>query len=180
MDSRDAARLIAPAVRRGAGGVWADLGAGMGTFTEALADLLGANGQVYAVEEDPMRAAALDVVAARTGRERAAITVVRGDFAKPLKLPWLDGVLLANALHYVTDDEQAPLLGRLARGLAPAGTLVVVEYDDRPRSRWVPYPVSLSRLNALAQLARLTPPEPIGRRGSLFGGTMYAARIKVP
>ena len=177
MDSRDATKLIESAVPRGRGGTWADLGAGMGTFTNALADLLGANGHVYAVEEDPMRAAALDAVAARSGGERALITVVHSDFTKPLKLPRLDGALLANSLHYVPDDEQSALLAQLARGLAAAGTLIVVEYDDRPRNRWVPYPVSRSRLTTLAQQARLSTPEIIGRRDSLFGGTMYAARI---
>ena len=50
MNVRDAVQLIAPAVP--AGGRWADLGAGRGTFTAALARLLGPGGTVYAIERD--------------------------------------------------------------------------------------------------------------------------------
>ncbi len=35
-----------------AGGTWADLGAGTGNFTWALAELLGAGGTVYAIDRD--------------------------------------------------------------------------------------------------------------------------------
>lgn len=179
MNSRDATRLIAPAVVRG--DRWADLGAGSGTFTEALARLLGPDGAVYAVERDGLALPALEQLAERMRRdEHAPITVTRGDFTSPLALPPLAGVLLANSLHYVPDDDQSALLERLGRDLDPGGVLLVVEYDNRPRSRWVPYPVSLTRLGRLTRESSLPAPELIGRRGSLFGGTMYAARITAP
>jgi SAM-dependent methyltransferase len=176
MDVRDAARLIAPALTHA--GVWAELGAGTGTFTRALAGLLGCDGTVYAVERDERSGRTLDALARRANLdEQAVITVVRADFTGPLELPTLDGVLLANALHYVPDEEQAPLLARMARNLTPDGALLIVEYDDRPRSRWVPYPVSLSRLRNVAAAAALGPVKQVGRAASAFGGTMYAAKV---
>src|SRR4051812_42697605 len=163
MDARDAAQLIAPGV---SGRVWADLGAGRGTFTMGLAALLGPAGRVYAVERDAGAIEALEKLARRRDRdERALIDVVRGDFATArLALDDTDGVLMANSLHYVPDDEQAPLLGRLAARLRNQGVLLVVEYDNRPRSRWVPYPIALDRLANVARDAGLKPPELIGRR----------------
>jgi len=177
MDARDAARLIAPGI---SGRVWADLGAGRGTFTIALATLLGASGHVYAVERDAGAVDALEKLAHRRGHdERALIEVVRANFATaPLVLRELDGILMANSLHYVPDAEQAPLLARLADKLNERGVLLIVEYDDRPRSRWVPYPVAFHRLAEVAQRAGLAEPELIGRRESAFGGTMYAALIR--
>lgn len=174
MDARDAARLIAPGV---SGRVWADLGAGRGTFTQALASLLGPSGRVYAVERDAGAVEALKMLAHRRGHdERAFIDVVRADFtATQLTLEDVDGILLANSLHYVPDDEQAPLLARLAGKLNPRGMLLVVEYDNRPRSRWVPYPISFDRLGEVAHHAGLAAPKLIDRRASAFGGTMYAA-----
>jgi hypothetical protein len=100
---------------------------------------------------------------------------VRADFTRPLDVPALDGVLLANALHFVTDNEQARVLARVANVVLQRGTVVVIEYDDRPPSRWVPFPVSMARLGDLARGANLTAPEISGRRRSDFGGTMYAA-----
>lgn len=178
MDVRDAARLIAPGV---SGRVWADLGAGRGTFTTALAAVLGPSGHVYAVERDAGAVDALEKLARRRARnEHALIEVVHADFAAtPLPLKDLDGILMANSLHYVADADQAPLLARLAHGIAKDGTLLVVEYDNRPRSRWVPFPIAFDRLASIARDAELSGPELIGRRESAFGGTMYAAVLRL-
>lgn len=176
MDSGDAARLISPAVA--AGSRWADLGAGTGTFTAALARLLGRDGSVYAIEQDERALAALSTLARRNSQDSAPITVLRGDFTESLDLAVLDGVLLANSLHFVPDDAQSSLLSRLATSLTASGSLVVVEYDNRPRSRWVPFPVSLARLGDLARHAALASPVLVGRRASEYGGTMYAARLE--
>ena len=175
MDSRDAARLIAPAVRIGE--TWADLGAGTGTFTVALARLSGPTGRIFAVELEPSAVGALRTVARENVPERAAIIVLRADFTGPFELPPLDGVLLANALHFVDSEEQASLLRRVADRLVENGALVLVEYDNRPPSRWVPFPISLARLADLARVAKLGAPEQIGRQRSTFGGSMYAARL---
>jgi SAM-dependent methyltransferase len=177
MDSRDAARLIAPAVQIGE--QWADLGAGTGTFTVALARLVGPTGGVYAVEREQSAVDQLSDAARARDPERAHIVVLHSDFTGPLELPPLDGALLANALHFVDGGEQARMLRRIADRLVRTGALVIVEYDNRPPSRWVPFPVSLARLADLARLAQLGAPEQIGRRRSVFGGSMYAARVSL-
>jgi SAM-dependent methyltransferase len=160
--------------------VWADLGAGRGIFTMALATLLGPAGRVYAVERDAGAVEALEKLAQRRDRdERALIEVIRTDFTTArLALDDTDGVLMANSLHYVPDDEQVPLLGQLAAGLRTHGVLLIVEYDNRPRSRWVPFPVAFERLATVASDAGLSAPTLIGRRESAFGGTMYAALLR--
>lgn len=175
MDSADAARLIAPAVH--VGEKWADLGAGTGTFTTAIARLVGPAGDVYAVDRERSAVAALRIIEGENDPERARIVVIHADFTQPLELPPVDGVLLANALHFVAADEQAPVLRCTADLLGDTGALIVVEYDNRAASRWVPFPVSLARLSDLARLAQLGAPEQIGRKRSMFGGTMYAARL---
>lgn len=175
----DAARLVANAVAP-RGGTWADLGAGTGTFTRALAQLLGPQGRVFAVERDAASVATLERLASKKREADAPITVMRGDFTEPLSLPPLDGALLANALHFVSGTQQATTLGRLLALLQPGGRLVVVEYEDRPASRWVPHPVSLARLGELSATLGLAPPMRVGERPSAFGGTMYAAFVTTP
>ena len=174
----DAAALIRPAVTR-PGGVWADLGAGAGTFSRALAALLGPGGTVYAVDRDRR---ALATLGARGGAPGGGATVVPvvADFTAPLVLPALDGALLANALHFVADEDQAAVLGDVAGLLRPGGALVLVEYDRRPASRWVPYPVSRARFAALAATAGLSEPTAIGERPSAYGGVLYAAAARRP
>ena len=172
MNAAEARDLLRPAIPAAGDATarWADLGAGRGTFTRALAELLGPAAAVYAVERDPGALPALRALAAA----HSTVVVAEGDFTRPLPaLPTaLDGLLLANALHFV--PAAAATLARLASShLAPAGRVVVIEYDGRPPSRWVPYPIDADRLPALAASAGLGEPTIVATRPSAFGGRMY-------
>ena len=174
MTTRDALELIAPAIP-GAGGIWADLGAGEGTFTRALAQLLGPSGRVYAVDRNSRGLAAL-----RRAADRGVATIVPvvADFTRDLVLPGLegaglDGLVIANALHYVRDPD--PVLARLAARLRPGGRLVMVEYDRRRGNPWVPHPIPAARWPGLAAAAGLASPAIVATRPSAFGGNLYVA-----
>jgi ubiquinone/menaquinone biosynthesis C-methylase UbiE len=159
------------------GGVWADLGAGAGTFTRALAELLGRDGRVYAVDR---AANALAAVPSASGAGSAEIITVVADFTHSLGLDTLGGrplagVLMANALHFVADQEGT--LRRIGGMLHADGRVVLVEYDRRAPSRWVPYPISPERLAGIAANAGLTAPKVVATQPSLYGGTLYAAYL---
>ena len=174
MDAREAERLIAPAVPAGRA-VWADFGAGDGTFTRALAARLGPGSRIYAVDRDARALASLRRSAARGGTE---VAIVRADLEQPLELPELepgelDGLLIANTLHFMSDPPG--VLAKLAGWLRPAGTVVVIEYDQRQSSRWVPHPIEAADVPALFHAAALTTPQIVARAESAFGGEMYVA-----
>jgi len=171
----DAIALIRAAVTK-PGGVWADLGAGSGVFTRALAAMLGPTGTVYAVDSDPGALGELDRHA-RTAQEATIRTVV-GDFTGSLELPPLDGVLVANALHYVPYPDQPTVVRRIASLLTEAAPMVVVEYDRRHANQWVPYPITLAALTALARDAGLGTPTVLGTRPSRYSGTMYSVVVR--
>jgi len=176
MRIRDAVSLLSPPGRQlQPAGHWLDLGAGDGTFTRALAELLPAGCTIEAVDRDA--SALRGVPATHNG---VPIRTTRRDFSA-LPLPWsgVAGVLMANALHFVEGAEE--LLRALGASLLPNGALLVVEYDtDVPKGPWVPYPVSARSLQALAQSAGFAPPVALGRRRSQFGGEMYAAILRSP
>ena len=84
-------------------GVWVDLGAGGGTFTRALASLLGPDGVVIAVDSD--KRAVRELAAIGHEPDAARIDAALGDFHHLDEIPGLtagslDGALLANALHF--------------------------------------------------------------------------------
>ena len=176
MDDADATALIAAAVPAGRGpATWADFGAGEGTFTRALWELLGPGSRIYAVDRSAGALAALKRWTAAAGAE---VVTIQADFTETMGLSGiaertLDGILLANSLHFVADGDR--VLRRLVDLIRPGGRVVLVEYERRAPSRWVPYPVSPERFAGLAEGAGLAAPAVVATRPSAFGGTLYAA-----
>ena len=163
------------------GGTWADLGAGAGVFTAALAELVGESGRVLAVDSSPASIRALRELAAspRPGCapiEPALADFLRIDDAAIVRATHLDGALFANSLHFTADAGAA--LSTTARRVRPGGRIVVVEYDDRPASRWVPYPLGFERLRQIAAACELPEPQKLAARPSAYGGIMYAALLE--
>ena len=174
MNARDASSLLADAVP-GGNGLWADFGAGDGTFTRALRELIGPGSTIFAVDRDANAVAALEHWSAR---EAPNVVPVRADFTLSFELPGLqiqalDGMLLANSLHFVRDA--GSVLARLAGLLRPGGRAIVVEYDRRRASPWVPFPISPARLAVLAAEAGLGEPAIVATRRSRYGGLLYVA-----
>jgi SAM-dependent methyltransferase len=178
MEIHDAIDLLRDAVGRDHG-VWADLGAGTGTFTRALVETLGTGSTVYAVDDDPSAVRALRQLS-KTSAGR--VVAVKADFTRPFELPGLDGlldgILLANALHFVRDAGGA--LAGLVERLRGGGRVVIVEYDRRAASRWVPYPIPMSQWPALALSAGLTGAAVTGTRPSAYQGILYAGSATKP
>ena len=150
---------------------WADLGCGQGLFTRALAGQLPPGSVIYAIDK-------ANHFSAGTEKDQEVLIHFRQqDMEQDLNLPGLDGILMANALHYVHDQES--FVRQLKRYLNPGAALLVVEYDtDLPESRWVPYPLSFNTLKLLFQKAGFSNIEQLNRLPSLYGrGDLYSAMI---
>jgi len=174
MKTLEAVALLEGAVPWSAAATWADLGCGDGVFTQALVELLPKASRICAVDRDPRAIASL--------RKRLPslpnLTTLVADFTEPFELPGLearqlDGILLANSLHYVQDVET--VLGRLVGMVAPGGRVVVIEYDRRGANPWVPYPIGIARWNTLAASVGLSTPVITATRPSRFSGDLYVA-----
>jgi trans-aconitate methyltransferase len=155
---------------------WADLGCGAGLFTTALAQLLPTGSTVYGVDTHP-GIRQQDIPSSGRQQDRpTSIIPITADFVKdPLDLPVLDGILMANSLHYVKDKPS--LIQKLRSHLHPDSPLLIVEYDtDRPVPVWVPYPISY---DALARLFKDHNIQKLGERPSAYGrANMYAALVR--
>ncbi len=145
---------------------WCDLGSGSGTFTMALAQLLAPGSTIYAVDFDQK---ALKEIPDQ--HDRVVIRKIIADLqSSSLHLPSVDGILIANTLHFI--QEQLIFVKRLR---SVADRFLIVEYE-RPRpNRWGPYPVGFEKLRQLFAEAGVESVEKLATRPSLFGGTMYSA-----
>ncbi|HET9369991.1 MAG TPA: class I SAM-dependent methyltransferase [Vicinamibacterales bacterium] len=162
MSPDEARALIAhPSIANGGPQVWADLGCGDGTFTAGLASLLPAGSTVHAMDHD---ARALSRVPPR--HHDVAIVTHPGDFTV---FPWpfanLDGVLMANSLHYV--QEQAAFLRNVVRALRQR-RILLVEYDMTRGNAWVPYPIDRTSAVALFRSIGFSRATTLGRHRSVY------------
>jgi SAM-dependent methyltransferase len=171
MNHDDHVRLLRDGVPPG-GGTWADLGSGEGAFTLALADLLGPSGVIHSVDRDG-RALQVQLEALHQRFPAVTVTTLVADFTRCLDLPPLDGIVMANSLHFER-DKLAVL--RLVHGyLRPGGRLVLVEYDADHGNPWVPYPFSYTTWTTLAAEAGFRDTRRLGWVPSRFLGGIYSA-----
>ena len=157
-------------------GVWADLGAGEGAFTLALGELLPPGATIHAIDRD---AAALESLAARyerLARRRGSAPRLEtrvADFTKDLGIADVDGVVMANSLHFTRN--KAPVLARVRAMLKNGAPLLLVEYDADSGNPWVPYPISFETWRALAPASGFTEPRLLDSEPSRFMNRIYSA-----
>jgi trans-aconitate methyltransferase len=151
---------------------WADLGCGDGLFTRALATLLPEGSTIHAMDRD---AAALRRLP--PSHDGTRILAHEGDFTdRPWPFGGLDGLLMANALHYVRD--QPAFLSACETSLARRRVLLV-EYDTDSPSPWVPYPIGRDTAIGLFARAGYASITPLGTRPSIYQRAgMYALLAK--
>jgi SAM-dependent methyltransferase len=154
------------------GGRWADLGAGEGNFTFALAELLGPDTQITAVDKDKR---AMGGIPGEMGKRfpGVALEVRVADFTGPIDLKDLDGILMANSLHFVRN--KLPVLESVRHMLRRGGRLVIVEYGADKGNPWVPYPFTFERWVPMAEQAGFAGTRRLRTVPSRWLGSMYSA-----
>jgi ubiquinone/menaquinone biosynthesis C-methylase UbiE len=165
VNDQDLIELLRPGVPVAAG-EWADLGSGAGAFTLALREL-APDALIHAVDKD---ASALERL-----RERADgnLRLLRADFTRPLELANLDGIVMANSLHFVRD--KLPVLALIRSYLKARGRLILVEYDADHGNPWVPFPISYESWTRIASDAGFVETRFLHRVPSRHLGAIYSA-----
>lgn len=172
MDHTDHVNLLRPA-NLTSGGTWADFGAGSGAFTLALRELVGPHANIYAVDKDARALKELEKVHREKFTTSQNIHPIRADFGGTLSLPPLDGIVMANSLHYFKDREK--ILKHVRSFLKFNGALLLVEYNVDSGNLWVPYPLSFETYRTLAPRAGFTEPHLLGNVPSRFLKEFYSA-----
>lgn len=153
---------------RSYGQLWADMGCGSGLFSFALAQMLCSGSTIYAADKTNSFS--------QTNKVKGVETEwVQADFVQDsFEFTQLNGILMANSLHYVADKNA--LINKFKKMLLPQGIFIIIEYDTVQSNRWVPYPISFSQLKQLFLAAGYTNTRKIGERKSVYNNTtMYAA-----
>lgn len=163
MEHADAIYLIQKAITGTSPQQWADLGSGSGTFTLALKSILPKGSQLTAVDKK---------------NQNLPVPFIKADFEKDeLPIKELDGILMANAFHYISDKTK--LIRKLETYFAGPPMFLIVEYDTTTSNPWVPYPVNYQNLHQLFTNLGYSSITKLAEIPSRFGGRMYAALIRL-
>ncbi|NWG34794.1 MAG: class I SAM-dependent methyltransferase [Chloroflexi bacterium] len=155
------------------GGVYADFGAGSGAFTLALRELVGLDATIYAVDKNKSSLRELENSHRARFNSISNLILLPNDFSRPLDLPPLDGIVMANSLHYFRDKEN--ILRHVRGFLKPGGVLLLVEYNVDAGNLWVPYPLSFETFRSLAPQAGFGEPRLLAKAPSGFLNEFYSA-----
>lgn len=172
MDHTDHVNLLRPAELH-VGGTWADLGAGSGAFTLALRELIGPEATLYAVDKDRAALNALDSAHRHHFATSRNLILLNQDFTRLSEIPALDGVVMANSLHFFKDKDK--ILRHVHGLLKPDGALLLVEYNVDSGNLWVPHPLRFETYRALAPRAGFSEPRLLARVPSRFLKEFYSA-----
>jgi ubiquinone/menaquinone biosynthesis C-methylase UbiE len=170
--------LLSPCIEE-VGGVWADLGSGEGIFTAVLYEQIGPSSQIYAVDKNQRALKKLKHNFHETYPE-AKIHILHANFTEPLSLPSLDGLIMANALHFVKNHQKGRILADLSTTLKPNGKIILVEYNSSRGNCAVPFPLNEDQFIQLARRLHFRRPQIVARAPSSFLGEMYAGMAFAP
>lgn len=151
--------------------VWADLGAGHGLFTRALATLLPMGSTLLAVDKDAKSLRTIEI------SDDIILEKIQLDFnTEILDTEQLNGILMANFLHYI-NDKKSFLLG-IKKKLKAYGRIILVEYERDKANPWVPYPINYISLQKLSEDCGFGSIHKIGEVPSRYQqGTIYSALL---
>lgn len=114
----------------------ADVGAGRGELTVALATEVGPSGRVYSTEIDPESLEQIRAAVAAARLENVTLVQARAD-ETGLPVSCCDAIVLRRVYHHLTDS--AATNASLLRSLRPGGVLAVIDFP--PLLSWLwPWP----------------------------------------
>jgi tRNA A58 N-methylase Trm61 len=126
-DADDAARLI-KALALGPGSRVAEIGAGSGALTVAVAREVGPGGRVYSNELSPRQRQAIERAVAAAALTN--VTVVEGHPRRPnLPEACCDAIFMRDVFHHF--DDPAEMSRHLLASLVPGGRLAVLDFPPR-------------------------------------------------
>ena len=141
---------------------WIDLGCGSGLFTSALANIVSEGSVIYALDKN------IGKLTVSPNPNQIEIIPLKGDFEKDaLNVTGLDGILMANSLHYIKN--KPPFIERISECVLNNGSFLIVEYDTAIANPWVPYPIAYDNLARLFESAGFSSATKLNEIPSVFG-----------
>ena len=127
------------------GTTFLDVACGWGAYSLAAADIVGKDGQVYAVDLWEEGISSLRKEADSKGIQNLTTFVSNAAQSIPVEKDCVDVCLMATVLHdFVGDKVERPVMKEIVRAMKPNGVLAVVEFYKKEGPPGPPKRVRLS------------------------------------
>jgi hypothetical protein len=93
-------------------------------------------------------------------------------------MPPLDGLVMANALHFIPDKRKESVVRLIKSYLKPGGRWLLVEYNVDRGNLWVPHPLSFTTWQKLAEQSGFDHTRLLATRPSSFLHEFYSAESR--
>ncbi|MBD8487164.1 methyltransferase domain-containing protein [Echinicola sp. CAU 1574] len=148
---------------------WMDLGCGSGVFSRALGNILPPNSTIYAIDKTYQEVE-------EWINTKFEIQFLQLDFIHhDLPAVQLDGIIMANSLHYVKDP--GTFLKSIKKRLESTSSIIIIEYNTDKPNPWIPYPLNYLRLSDVIFAAGFSKIRLLNKTKSIYGGEIYSAQI---
>jgi ubiquinone/menaquinone biosynthesis C-methylase UbiE len=108
----------------------AEIGAGAGTFTVAMAREVGPDGHIWSTELDANRLRQIREAVAAAGLDNVTVLEAAVDSSN-LPEACCDAIFMRDVYHHFT--AAAPILASIVRALRPGGRLAIIDFPPRTR-----------------------------------------------
>lgn len=167
MRLNEAIRFLSPARFHSEPQKWADLGCGNGLFTHALTLRLPDDSKIYGVDKTSQDLSNIN-------SENKEVEFIQADIENSLPFGKLDGIMMANSLHYIKEKQR--LLQSLLQEHGPLKSFILIEYDRTHPNPWVPFPLPFAKAKELFSSLNISIKKR-GERKSRYGNkSMYLAQ----
>lgn len=159
------------------GGTWADFGSGTDAFTLALAEIVGRDAHLYSIDQQDSALRQQKQTMRRTFPELKVEYIV-ANYTKSLDLPNLDGIVMANTLHFQRHKDG--VLQLVYRYLRPGGAVYPGVIQHRSGQSLGSHPFSYESWATMAHRNGFVDTQLLAIRPSRFMGEIYAAASRKP
>jgi ubiquinone/menaquinone biosynthesis C-methylase UbiE len=167
-------RALLPGLLDHPEGIWVDAASGDGVFAEVLLELSRSTLIVIGID---LRRSAVENFNHAVCHANTAIAL-QANLNSPLPIRPIDGILIANGLHFFDQSIQIRILDNCYRALKDSGSLVIVEYNTAESTGVVPFPIPIASIDGLIATCGFEPVNKTTRVDSTYLEEMYAILTK--
>jgi ubiquinone/menaquinone biosynthesis C-methylase UbiE len=165
-------RSLLPDLLKSPRGIWVELACGDGVFAEITLEIASPEIKIIGLDID--RSALTQFRDHLEKKKSEDLLPLQADLEHSLPMSKVDGIILANGLHFFPEQQQIQILTNCASVLKHDGHILIIEYNTERSTTAVPYRLPERNIYRLLIDAGFSAPLKISHVSSSYLGQLYS------